>query len=67
MEALKKWINQKDRGSVTDLSELLGLQSFLAKSSTLQPEEKDKDDHSPIRELRGNGDVLVYLIKLAHE
>lgn len=66
MEALKKWVNQKDRGSVGDAGELLWLQSFLARSPTLQTELRN-DENDPIRELGGKGDVLAYLIKLEHE
>jgi serine/threonine protein kinase len=66
MEALKKWVNQEDRGKVGDSSELLWLQSFLARCPTLQPAPRN-DDNDPIRELEGKGAVVVYLIKLEHE
>ena len=66
IEAFKKWVNQKDRGRVEDPGELLWLQSFLSKSPTLRPELTHNDSDST-RELRGKGDVLVYLIKLEHE
>lgn len=66
MEALKKWVNQQDRGSVGDPGERLWLESFLTNSVQLRP-EPGRDGTVMIHELRGKGDVLVYLIKLEHQ
>jgi serine/threonine protein kinase len=65
MEALKNWVNQKDRGIIGDQLQLLWVQSFLENSAALKSEQAQGDKSKTT--IIGTGDVLVHLIKLQHE
>jgi serine/threonine protein kinase len=66
LEALKKWINFKNRGKIDDVTQAQHIRSLLAKSISFSA-ESNRDDKNYATTLTGNGETLVYLVKLDHE
>jgi serine/threonine protein kinase len=65
LDKLKKWDNPKDQGEIKDVSEIKAAQSFLSAHNTSEV-AVEKDDELVQTNLKANGNVLVYLITLAH-
>jgi hypothetical protein len=66
IEALRRWVNFRDRGMIGDVAQLRALQSFLAKHAKTPPmAEQDEVNQTTI--LKGRGDVLAHLLKLEHD
>jgi len=65
LDNLKKWDNERDKGEIKDVAEIKAVQTFLSEHSVSKV-TADKDDELIQTNLKANGDVLVYLITLAH-
>jgi len=67
LDALKKWVNVKDRGRIRDTTQTQYIRSFLAKSAPFSVESRGGDDRNLTTTLDGNGKSLVHLVTLEHE
>jgi tRNA A-37 threonylcarbamoyl transferase component Bud32 len=65
MEAVKKWVNPHDRGTVGDLGDVESVRGFLLKYSTAAP-SREEDEAGKRIVLRKKGDLIVYLLRLQH-
>ncbi len=65
LEAVKKWVNPRDRGTIKDHHEAAAITDFLARHSTPNM-EVIRDPSSRESVLHGRDDILVRLIKLEH-
>ena len=65
MEAVKKWVNPHDRGTVGDPRDVESVRGFLLKYSTAAP-SLEEDEAGKRIVLRKKGDVLVHLLRLQH-
>jgi tRNA A-37 threonylcarbamoyl transferase component Bud32 len=65
LEAVKKWVNPRDRGRVGDAAEAQMLAGFLARSEGARA-RKEVDETSRMTVLRAGGELMVHLLKLEH-
>jgi len=65
LEAVKKWVNPRDKGTIGDIQQVATVREFLAKHFTSKPQVQ-KDEANKRTILRGPGEVLVNLMKLEH-
>jgi serine/threonine protein kinase len=66
LEALKKWVNVKDHGTIRDSTEAQYVQSFLGKSVPFSVVSRG-DDPNHATTIDGHGKILVHLVKLDHQ
>ncbi|MGE0129515.1 MAG: protein kinase [Blastocatellales bacterium] len=65
LEAVKKWLNEKDRGEIKDAKEIRSVQQFLNQHYSAARPVAEKDESQT--HLKGGKDgVLVYPVKLEH-
>jgi serine/threonine protein kinase len=65
LEAVKGFVNERDRGTINDPSKADTVRAFLVSHNTPKPEvEKDKTKKQT--NVRGKGDILVNVIELEH-
>ena len=65
-EALKKWVNDKDHGTVKDADQARSILTELQKYSAASEEPK-KDDVNNLTILKGKGKVFARQIRLEHD
>ena len=65
LEAVKKWVNPQDKGTIGDTQQVTAVREFLARHFASKPQVQ-KDEASKRTILRGQGDILVNLMKLEH-
>jgi len=65
LEAVKKWLNEKDGGAIRDANEIRSAQQFLNQNYSAARPVAEKDEHQT--HLKGGRDgVLVHPVKLEH-
>src|SRR5262249_8507045 len=65
IEAVKAWVNERDRGNIKDSGQARSLKAFLNENANPAPvTEKDEVDGQTV--VHKLGDVLVHLITLEH-
>lgn len=65
LEAVRKWLNEKDRGEIKDANEIRSAQQFLNQHYSAARPVAEKDERQT--HLKGGKDgVLVYPVKLEH-
>ncbi len=66
LEAVTKWVNEKDRGSIRDEAQAAAVRGLLLKHSAARP-RVEKDEAGKRTLLRGgSGDILTHALKLEH-
>jgi hypothetical protein len=65
LDALKRFVNAKDRGEISDPVETGALREFLRTHSVPAP-TVEKDDSGRETSVKGGGDVLAYVIRMEH-
>jgi serine/threonine protein kinase len=65
LDALKRFVNEKDRGEISDPADTGALYEFLRAHSGPAP-VVEKDDVQRVTSIKGRGDVLAYVIRLEH-
>jgi hypothetical protein len=66
IENLKGVANPKDRGAITDPTQIRVVRDWLAKNDQPSNLAVEKDERNNQTNLKGRGDMLVYRIKLEH-
>jgi class 3 adenylate cyclase len=66
LDAIRQWLNPKDKGAIGDRTQLLAIQSFLSDHAQPQPEMAEDEAHQ-CTVVRGRSDILVSLLKLQHD
>jgi hypothetical protein len=65
LDALRRFVNPKDRGEISDPVEAGALHEFLRTHSLPAP-TVEKDDSGRETSVKGGGDVLAYVIRMEH-
>jgi hypothetical protein len=65
LEALKRFVNPKDRGEISNPEVIGALHEFLRLHSAPAP-IVEKDDANKDTSVKGGGDVLAYVIRMEH-
>lgn len=66
LEVLQKWYNEKDKGEIKDPAQAKAAQQFITDHNVPARIERD-DDVKKQTAVKGNGKVLISLIKLEHQ
>jgi serine/threonine protein kinase len=66
MEAVKSWVNPRDRGRIKDPLQTGAVKQFLAHHAA-RPPRMEKDEKNVRTVVRGPGNVLVALLHLQHD
>lgn len=66
LEALKSLINPRDRSEVKDPAQIQTVRDLLAQYRARQSPVVEIDDANTQTILKGNGDVMVHLVRLSH-
>ncbi|HZS05998.1 MAG TPA: protein kinase [Blastocatellia bacterium] len=65
LEALKKWVNERDQGEIKDAADQTAVRDFLKNNVTTSPELKN-DDQKELTTVKGGGNLLVVPVKFKH-
>jgi tRNA A-37 threonylcarbamoyl transferase component Bud32 len=65
LEAVKQWVNPRDRGRVGDAAAARTLAAFFERNAASRA-RKEIDPASRTTVLRGAGDLMIHLLKLEH-
>lgn len=65
LEAVKVWVNPKDRGEIRDQSQAEAVKQYLTAHSTTAP-KAELDEARKLMKLTGKGSVLIGLIEMEH-
>lgn len=66
LEAVKGVVNQREKGAITDPTQIRAVRDFLTRQSKSSKPNVEKDEANRQTNVKGQGNVLVNLVKLEH-